>query len=102
MFSFSFAVTGVLYRYQYLSHMDRGKRIVVEDDEDEEPIQIGGTNTEPNDKTVAMCLIGKLWTDRSYNIFGLMETMKKLWSPSKGMICRDLGRGMIAFQFNSL
>lgn len=84
---------------QYES-MERRRRIVLEDEEEEEAIQIGGVNV-PNDETMALCLIGKLWTERSYNTFALMETMKKLWCPSKGLICRDLGNNMIAFQFNS-
>lgn len=53
-----------------------------------------------NDRTIALCLIGRLWKDRSYNTFGLMETMKKLWCPSKGMTCREMGSNMISFQFN--
>lgn len=72
-----------------------------EEEEDEEPIQIGASS-EPNETTAAMCLIGKLWTERSYNTFALMETMKKLWNPVKGMTCHDLGCNLVAFQFNSI
>lgn len=53
----------------------------------------------PNDETMSMCLIGKLWTTRSYNSFGMVDTMKKLWNPTRGMICRDLGFNLMAFQF---
>lgn len=81
--------------------MERGKRVVWEDEEDDEPVQIGGSN-DHTDGSAAMCLIGKLWTERSYNTFALMETMKKLWNPAKGMTCRDLGSNMIVFQFNSM
>lgn len=58
--------------------MDKGKKIVVYEEDDEEPIQISDTNLV-NDETVALCLLGRLFTDRPYNIYGLMETMKKLW-----------------------
>lgn len=80
--------------------MDKSKRIVIEDDDEEEPVQIGGSTT-PNDETVSMCLIGKLWTTRSYNSFGMVETMKKLWNPTQGMTCRDLGFNLMSFQFNT-
>lgn len=70
------------------------------EDEEKEPFVIESTMW-PNNETVALCLLGKLWTERSYNVFGLMETMKKLWNPTKGMICRDMGNQMISFQFNS-
>lgn len=59
----------------------------------------GGTITM--DETLYLCLIGKLWTERSFNSFALMETMKKLWCPSKGMTCLELGNNMFAFQFQS-
>lgn len=80
--------------------MNKGKRAVEEEEEDEEPLQIERT-THPNDHTISLCLLGKLWTSRSYNIFGLMETMKKLWSPRQGMVCRELGNNLISFQFNA-
>lgn len=81
--------------------MNREKRIIIDEEEEEDPIQIGGDGA-PSDETTSMCLIGKLWTERSYNSFALMETMKKLWCLGKGMVCRDLGNNMIAFQFNSV
>lgn len=56
---------------------------------------------ETHDSAMSMCLIGKLWTNRPYNTYGLMETMKKLWNPTKGMICRDMGANLISFQFHS-
>lgn len=80
--------------------MDKGKKQIVYDEEEEEPVQIDGGN-EVIDDAISLCLLGKLWTDRPYNTYGLMETMKKLWSPSKGMICRDMGANMISFQFHS-
>lgn len=80
--------------------MYKGKRGLVEEEEDEEPIQIVESD-EPNDDTVSMCLLGKLWMNRSYNMFGLMETMKKLWGPSQGVNCREMGHNLISFQFKN-
>lgn len=80
--------------------MDKGKRPVCYDEEDEDPVQIDGEG-KIDDGTVSLCLLGKLWTDRPYNVYGLMETMKKLWCPTKGMVCRDMGASLISFQFHS-
>lgn len=80
--------------------MNRGKKILIEDEEDEEPFHIAN-QTIPNDATISMCLIGKLWTGRSFNTYGLMDTMKRLCNPAKGVTCRELGQNMISFQFQS-
>lgn len=80
--------------------MDKGKRLWVDDEDEEEPVQIPG-ELEVTDETVSLCLLGKLWTNRPYNMYGLFETMKKLWCPTKGMICRDMGANLLSFQFHS-
>lgn len=79
--------------------MERGKRHVYEDDEDE-PLEIADSG-KVIDKTAEMCLLGKLWTERNYNMFAMLETMKKLWKPSKGMTCSELGTNLVSFQFNT-
>lgn len=73
---------------------------MIAEEEEEEPLHIVNQNA-PNDDTISTCLIGKLWTDRSFNTYGLMETMKKIWNPAKGVVCRELGKNMISFQFKS-
>lgn len=78
--------------------MDKGKNKIEFDDEDDEPLQIEEKD-KVNDDTVALCLLGKLFTERPYNTYGLMETMKKLWCPTKGMVCRELGSNLMSFQF---
>lgn len=80
------------------TRMDKGKNRIEYDDDCEEPLHIGGTH-EPNDETVALCLLGKLFREWQYNTYGLFETMEKLWCPSKGMICRELGSNLLSFQF---
>lgn len=68
--------------------MDKGKRQVeYEEEQEEDPIHIEETQGDLDD-TVKLCLLGKLYTDRPYNTYGLIETMKKLWCPTKGMVCR--------------
>lgn len=83
-----------------LEGMDKGKTQLIFDEDDEEPIQISKV-VEASDATAALCLLGKLRTDRPFNMFGLFETMKKLWCPTKGMICRDMGANIMSFQFHS-
>lgn len=83
-----------------ISHMEKGKKIVFEEEDEEEPICIE-PKCGPNDATVSLNLLGKLWTDRSYNTYGLFEMMKKVWNPSKGLSCNDLGFNLVSFQFNS-
>lgn len=73
---------------------------MVYEEEEDEPIQIDDSH-DATDETVTLCLPGKLWTDRPYNKYGLIETMKKVWCLSKGMICRELGDNLISFQFNN-
>lgn len=47
------------------------------EEDEEEPICIDATCV-PNDATVSLNLLGKLWTDKPYNKYGLFETMKKV------------------------
>lgn len=80
--------------------MERGKAQIRYEEEEEEPLHIEGEGSV-TDSTAAMCLLGKLWTVRPFNMHAMIETMKKLWSPSKGMICRELGSNLVSFQFNA-
>lgn len=80
--------------------MDRGKKPLMYDEDEEDPIQICETDMG-RDETTNLILIGKLWTERPYNTYALMETMKKLWSPPKGLTVQELGSNMISFQFFS-
>lgn len=80
--------------------LNKGKQSIVKEDEEEEPIHIDDLSG-PNDDIVSMCLLGKLWTKRPYNIYGLMETMKKLWGPSQGVNCREMRHNWISFQFKT-
>lgn len=60
-----------------------------------------GFSEKPISEEGTLCIIGRLWTDRSYNTMALIETMKKLWNPTKGIKCSELGFNMISFQFHS-
>lgn len=88
-------------QFRYIRYkMDKGKRHIVDEEDEEEPIQIAG-EYEVIDEIVSQCLLGKLWTEKPYNTYGLFETMKKSCCPTKGMICRDMGMNIISFQFHN-
>lgn len=78
--------------------MEKGKNRVEFHDEDDEPLFIEESKVV-KDETIDFCLLGKLFTGRSYSTYGLMETMKKIWCPTQGMVCRELGMNLISFQF---
>lgn len=80
--------------------MDKGKNILEYEDEEDEPLVIEGTVAERKDDRVVLCLLRKLYTNRSYSTYGLIETMTKLWNPTKGMVCRELGSNLLSLQFN--
>lgn len=70
------------------------------EDQEEDPLDIAEAVNEV-DETAKLCLLGKVWTERNYNMSAMMDTMKKLWNPSKGMTCRELGSNLVSFQFNA-
>lgn len=80
--------------------MDKGKKPMLLEEEEEEPIHFPDTHMGKDD-TTELILMGKLWTERSYNMYALIETMKKLWSPNKGLTIQELGSNLISFQFYS-
>ncbi|KAH6805217.1 hypothetical protein C2S51_030048 [Perilla frutescens var. frutescens] len=70
------------------------------DEDDEEPIHISQNNDVIN-RAETLCLIGKVWTQKPFNVFGLLDTMKKLWNPLKGMVGQEIESNLFSFQFNS-
>lgn len=74
------------------------KPLQIEEDDDE-PIQIPTPENE-DDKSESLCLIGKLWTQSTFNAFSLLDTMKKLWNPAYGMTGREIEKNLFSFPFN--
>ncbi|KAL8521617.1 hypothetical protein ACS0TY_011946 [Phlomoides rotata] len=48
-----------------------------------------------------MCLVGKVLTNKPFNAFGLLETMKKAMNPPMGFIAREISKNLFSFQFCS-
>lgn len=54
-----------------------------------------------SDDTIALCFLKRLWTARPYNMYAMIETLKKPWCPSKGLACKELGSNLVSFQFKT-
>ncbi|KAK6133954.1 hypothetical protein DH2020_032303 [Rehmannia glutinosa] len=67
---------------------------------EEEPIEIQQSIPDKDAKQQSLCLVGKLWTTKSFNAFALLDTMKKIWKPVKGMTAREIETNLFSFQFN--
>lgn len=64
-----------------------------------EVIRFEEEDLEP--QTSPLCLIGKVLTNRAFNAFGFLETMKRAMKPSKGLTIREVGKNLFSFQFHS-
>lgn len=69
------------------------------EEEEEVPIEISLENDNLKQRS-SFCLIGKLWTAKTFNAFGLLETMRKIWKPGKGMTAKEIEPNLFSFQFN--
>lgn len=49
----------------------------------------------------SLCLIGKVLTNKNFNAFGLLETMKKAMNPSRGFTAKEIGKNLFSFQFRT-
>lgn len=55
-------------------------------------------NVEENGK-LELLLVGRLLTERPYNMEAFKRTMQKVWTPSHNLIIRAIGPNLFAFQF---
>ncbi|KAJ8448891.1 hypothetical protein Cgig2_030747 [Carnegiea gigantea] len=51
---------------------------------------------------IALCLLGRLHTDTSFNIRAMKSVFCNIWKPVKGLVMRDLETNLFAFQFFSM
>lgn len=52
---------------------------------------------EQKSKEVAVCLVSKLWTNRSFNIRAFLNTIWGVWSPRKVVEIHELGEKSLYF-----
>ncbi|KAL8462731.1 hypothetical protein ACS0TY_033667 [Phlomoides rotata] len=49
-----------------------------------------------------MCLVGMVLTNKSFNAFGMLETMRKAMNPPGGFTAKEIGKNLFSFQFRSV
>lgn len=52
-------------------------------------------------ETDSLCLLGKVLTNKPFNAFGFVETMKKAMKTSKGFSAKKIGNNLFYFKFQS-
>ncbi|KAJ8437316.1 hypothetical protein Cgig2_015047 [Carnegiea gigantea] len=67
---------------------DEEKTVTVDDEED-----------LAKDEQIALCLLGRLHTDISFNTRAMKSILRNVWKPSKGLVIRDLDSNLFVFQF---
>lgn len=50
---------------------------------------------------MALSLVGKLWTIRSFNVNAIISTVKMVWNVKKGLEINELGQILFIFRFTS-
>ena len=68
-------------------------------DEEEEQILDFDTINPNSEKSVSLLLIGKLLTERSFNVEAFKRTITTVWAPIHGLVIRALRPNLFAFQF---
>ncbi|KAJ8423471.1 hypothetical protein Cgig2_013514 [Carnegiea gigantea] len=81
--------TSLEEEWQKLRLTEDEEQVVLVDDEED---------SEKNEQ-IALCLLGKLFTDASFNIRAIKSVFRNLWKPAKGVVIRDLDSNLFAFQF---
>lgn len=68
------------------------------DEEEEHVLDLDSLN--PNlENPVSLLLVGRLLTDRSFNVEAFKRTITTVWAPSHGLVIRVLKPNLFAFQF---
>ncbi|XP_056688554.1 uncharacterized protein [Spinacia oleracea] len=62
-------------------------------------IDLGAITADEEDEKLTLMLVGRLLTERSYNVEDFKRTMMSVWSPAHGMVIRVLSPNLYAFQF---
>lgn len=68
------------------------------DDEEDAVIDIKTVNPN-NENSVSLLLLGRLLTERSYNVDAFKRTITTVWAPKHGLVIRVLKPNLYAFQF---
>ncbi|XP_021866524.1 uncharacterized protein [Spinacia oleracea] len=69
------------------------------EDEENDLVDLSAVDSTESDERVSLMLVGKLLTDRAYNVEGFKRTMSQAWSLVGKVIIRTIGSGRFVFQF---
>lgn len=69
------------------------------DDEEETVLDLEILNPNTNGDKLALLLLGRILTERSYNIEAFKRTITSVWAPPHGLVIRVLSPNLYAFQF---
>ena len=68
------------------------------DDEEDKVLDLVSINPNPENK-ISLLLLGRLLTERSFNVEAFKKTITGVWAPSHGLVIRVLRPNLFAFQF---
>ncbi|XP_021713598.1 uncharacterized protein LOC110681780 [Chenopodium quinoa] len=69
------------------------------DEEDGGVVDLGVVDSQPSMDKFHLVLIGKLITERPYNVEAFKSTMTKVWALNNKLVIRVIGPNLFAFQF---
>lgn len=70
----------------------------IEEDEND-VVDLGGVDSSEHDDRVSLMLVGKLLTDRGFNVEVFKRTMTQAWSMTGKVVIRAIGANSFIFQF---
>ena len=68
------------------------------DEEEDEVIDLNTLNPNP-ENVVSLLLVGRLLTERNFNVEAFKRTITTVWAPVHGLVIRVLKPNLFAFQF---
>lgn len=69
------------------------------DDEEEVVLDIEATHPNLEENKPSLLLLGRLLTDRSYNVDAFKRTITTVWAPTHGLVIKTLSPNLYALQF---
>lgn len=79
----------------------KGKGILYEDDDDDEPIQLEEEDDSHTIREFCMSLIGKILNLKKQNVEKLITSMPTQWGVQDRVTANDLGNGKFLLNFTS-
>lgn len=69
------------------------------DDEEDDVVDLREIESNETNDNLSLLLIGKLISDRPFNVEAFKWTMMGVWAPDNGMVIKVLGPNLFVFQF---